>query len=801
MQYLKSTYFVLLILFGKFLINEAVNTFVKDKPPDSYKTGRLRQHVNDDSYPFRNISLSYTERVEDLVSRLTLDEVILQLSRGGAHENGPAPAIERLGIQPYQWNTECLHGYVTQTGGGTGFISPVGLASTFSTNRAYMVGRVAADEARANHNNFVKQGDYGDHTGLGCFAPVVNIMRHPLWGRNQETYGEDPILTSLMARAYVRGLQSTTPLHKSYNKEKKTSNTASTHQYPGTTATCKHYGVHDGPENIPTSRFSFNAKVSDHDLGTTFLPAFRQCVLAGAYGVMCSYNAINGVPACANKEMMEDILRGTFGFTGYVVSDEGAIEHIDTYFHYTNTPLETAIVSKNAGVDLELTYIGKTNRFTLLKEAVSEGKVNEKGLRESAKRLFFNRMSLGEFDPPEINPWTSVTTDDILNANHTKLAAEIAQDAMVLLKNNGLLPLPENKYEHIAVIGPFANNTDALMGDYGTNPNGHFSTPLDSAKALSGDATVGSGCVGPWDVNLPKCLVYDSKLVTQAITPRTQLIFVTLGTGRALEAESNDRADMSLAGHQYQLLADVLKYANKRPVIVLLYSAGPLAIETEALNDPRVSAIFACHIPGQAGGAFTDLMYGKVVPAARLPYTWYRSNATLASITNYDMQDAKLTYRYTDDALFPFGYGLSYTSFLYKNARFHPSDVVSGCTEPVVLVDVSNEGNYDADEVIQVYVQSLNATVPTPRLQLVAFDRTHFNKGEMKTISLTIESFATAVWKEVGEKYDYYLEPGKFLVFIGGQQPGQATRLDSDVLQIPFSRTGSTVPLKKCDMS
>jgi len=344
---------------------------------------------NSEVLPFRDTTLPIADRVDDLVSRLTLDEIVEQLARGGARDNGPSPEITRLDIKPYQWTTECLHGYLNQ---GTIFPQAIGLAATFNKELIRRMSSTIAIEARAQHNYFMKNQLYGDQTGLSCFAPVVNIMRHPLWGRNQETYGEDPFLTSHIASAYIRGLQGEG-------------------RFAAATATCKHFGVHGGPENIPVSRFSFNSQVSLHDLGTTYLPAFRECVKSGAHAVMCSYNAINGVPACANHMMMGDILRNKFGFKGYVVSDEGAIESIDTDFKYTKSKNMTAKVAHEAGVDLELKGGKQDNRFDLLLDVVKENRTSEAGLRVSAKRLFTTRMMLGEFDPPETLPWFNLSLD------------------------------------------------------------------------------------------------------------------------------------------------------------------------------------------------------------------------------------------------------------------------------------------------------------------------------------------------------------------------------------------------------
>nr|XP_020664519.1 beta-D-xylosidase 1-like [Pogona vitticeps] len=309
-------------------------------------------------FPFRDPTLPWEERLDDLVNRLTLDEMVLQMSKGGVMWNGPAPPIERLGIRPYIWNTECLRGDVDAPGWATAFPQALGLAASFSPSLIYRVANATATEVRAKHNHFVSIGNYEDHTGLSCFSPVLNIMRHPLWGRNQETYGEDPFLTAELGVAFVKGLQGDHP------------------RYVKASAGCKHFDVHGGPENIPTSRLSFDAKVSERDWRMTFLPQFEACVRAGTFSLMCSYNRINGVPACANKRLLTDILRGEWGFQGYVVSDEGAIELIMMAHHYTQSILETAVASVNAGCNLEVTCVLKRNIFSYIGEAVANGNIS-----------------------------------------------------------------------------------------------------------------------------------------------------------------------------------------------------------------------------------------------------------------------------------------------------------------------------------------------------------------------------------------------------------------------------------------
>lgn len=278
-----------------------------------------------EDFPFRDPTLPWEERLDDLMARLTLKEMVLQMARGGAKNNGPAPPIDRLGIGPYNWNTECLRGDVEAYGWATSYPQALGLAASFSPELIYQVANATATEVRAKHNIFASLGDYRDHTGLSCFSPVLNIMRHPLWGRNQETYGEDPFLTSELAVAFVMGLQGNHP------------------RYIKASAGCKHFDVHGGPENIPTSRLNFDAKVEERDWRMTFLPQFEACARAGTFSFMCSYNRINGVPACANKKLLTDILRGEWGFQGYVVSDEGAVELIMVGHHFTHNFLDTAI--------------------------------------------------------------------------------------------------------------------------------------------------------------------------------------------------------------------------------------------------------------------------------------------------------------------------------------------------------------------------------------------------------------------------------------------------------------------------
>ncbi|KAL3881457.1 hypothetical protein ACJMK2_027899 [Sinanodonta woodiana] len=389
--------------------------------------------VVSDDYPFRNVSLSWDERVDDLVKRLTLEEIMFQMAKGGAGSTGgPAPAIYRLNIQPYQWNTECARGD-TDAGNATAFPQALGLSAAFSPSLMRNISEAVGIEVRAKNLNYTRHGNYGDHSGLSCLSPVINIMRHPLWGRSQETFGEDPYLTGVYATNFVQGLQGDDP------------------RYIRANAGCKHFDVHGGPENIPESRLSFDAKVSERNWRLTFLPAFKSCVSAGTYSLMCSYNSINGIPSCANKKLLTDILRKEWGFTGYVVSDQVAIENIISWHKYLNNSVDTVTACVNAGCNLELSWNNSQPVYLSIVDAVKQGKLSEDIVMERVKPLFYTRMRLGEFDPPEMNPYTQYNLSYIQSLEHRQLAVNAAMKSFVLLKNlDNLLPLKKS-FKYIAV--------------------------------------------------------------------------------------------------------------------------------------------------------------------------------------------------------------------------------------------------------------------------------------------------------------------------------------------------------------
>ncbi|KAK7108540.1 uncharacterized protein [Littorina saxatilis] len=710
-----------------------------------------------EDYPFRNVSLPWEDRVNDLVNRLTLEEIQVQMAKGG-----PMNGISRLDIKPYQWSTECLRGDVDNN--ATSFPQSIGLAAAFSPDLIFRVAQTTGIEVRGRHNDFVKQNNYGSHTGASCFSPVINIMRDSRWGRNQETYGEDPHLSGVYAANFIQGLQGNDT------------------RYVRASGGCKHFDVHGGPENIPVSRFSFNAEISEEDWRMTHLPAFRMCVQAGTYNLMCSYNRINGIPACANEKLLTEILRKEWGFKGFVISDDNAIKDIITAHKYINNSVDTVAACVNAGCNLELSGRRTTPVFLSLVDAVNQKKLTEAKVREMVAPLFLTRMRLGEFDPPEMNPYSKLSSADVETPKHLALAVESAMKSYVLLKNNGVLPL--QKSGTIGVVGPMANDSLQLFGDYSAQPpQKYITSPLDGLSAMASKTQFASGC------NDTVCEMYNSSDVLRAISG-TEINFVVLGTGQKVESEGRDRPDTELPGQQKTLLLDVINNnPTKTPIILLVFSAGPVNISF-ADQDPRVSAIMQGFLPAQAAGdALRHVLLNDVkgaVPAGRLPYTWPMFASQLPPMVNYSMQGR--TYRYFEgDPLYPFGYGLSYTKFDYTELDIDNAAVKAG--DPVTgYFFVRNTGTMEADEVIQIYIRWQDPPINAPTLQLAWFNRITIPVSEKGVkVNFEIDAKTMALWY----KDSWRILPGRLEMFLGGQQPHQKRAAPSNTLVAPFRIHGS----------
>ena len=394
--------------------------------------------------PYKNPNLPIQTRVNDLVSRMTLEEKVSQMMNA-------APAIERLGITKYDWWNEALHG-VARAGTATVFPQAIGLAATWDTKLIYDAGEVISTEARAKHHEFVRNNEHGRYQGLTFWSPNINIFRDPRWGRGQETYGEDPYLTAQLGVQFVRGLQGDDP------------------RYFKVIATPKHYAVHSGPE---PERHGFDAKTYERDLRETYLPAFRATIVeAKAYSVMCAYNRTNEEPCCANKKLMTDILRGEWGFDGYVVSDCGAIRDIWEGHKFVKTETEASVLAVRAGTDLTC-----GGEYSTLVDAVKRGSISESEIDTAVKRLMTARFRLGMFDPPEMVPYARIPFSQNDTPEHRALALKTARESIVLLKNaNHTLPLNKN-LKSIAVIGPNADVPEVLWGNYNGHPS-VLTTPL-----------------------------------------------------------------------------------------------------------------------------------------------------------------------------------------------------------------------------------------------------------------------------------------------------------------------------------
>ena len=861
------------------LIFLAVNTFAQD------------------NYEFKNPNLPTDQRVNDLVSRMSIDEKISQLMDS-------SPAIERLGVSEYNWWNESLHG-VARAGYATVFPQSISIASSWDRQLIFDVANAISDEARAKHHEYLRRGQHGMYQGLTFWSPNVNIFRDPRWGRGHETYGEDPYLTGQLGLKYVTGLQGTND------------------KYFKVIATAKHYAVHSGPE---PSRHEFNAETSDIDLYETYLPAFRTLVKEGhVYSVMGAYNRFRGESASASPFLF-NILRNDWGFKGYIVSDCGAVTDIWKYHKITSDAATASALAVKQGLDLECGSCYKS-----LKEALDRKLLTEADIDITLKRLFTARFKLGMFDPEEIVPYAQIPYSVNNNSAHDWLARVASQKSIVLLKNqNNTLPLSKNS-KTIAVIGPNANDVQSLWGNYSGVPSNPvtvlkgiqnklepqakvlYAKGTDLAKGVPEMKVIPSvylqnenGTQGltaeyfdnkewegkpiftriddnidfHWDINspdtrmkmgnysvrwtgyivAPKTGIYnisewskpymtveieggkntggknnhhprirsqkiqleagkkykievkyqnfygdaiaqllwsepEENILQEAIQTANQAdaVVLVLGLNERLEGEEmkveaegfegGDRTSLNLPANQEELMKAMI--ATGKPVILVLINGSALSINWA--ND-NVPAILTAGYPGQQGGnAIADVLFGDYNPAGRLPVTYYKSVDQLPPFENYDMKGR--TYRYFDKKpLYPFGFGLSYTKFKYSNLKFPAS--LSSEKDFEVSVDVTNIGERDGDEVVELYLKDEKASTPRPILQLEGFERISLKKGESKTVRFTITPRQLSLIDKKGHRI---VEPGWFTISVGGKQPDGS----DDTQKGRFQIAGKTVLLEK----
>ncbi|MDR2622768.1 MAG: glycoside hydrolase family 3 C-terminal domain-containing protein [Dysgonamonadaceae bacterium] len=690
------------------------------------------------AYPFQNPSLSVEARAADLVSRLTLDEKIAQMLN-------KTPAVDRLGIPPYDWWNECLHGVARTEYKVTVYPQAIGMAAGWDIDAIRQMGDYTAEEGRAIYNTARAKKDYRIYHGLTYWTPNINIFRDPRWGRGQETYGEDPYLTAALGKNFVQGLQGD---DKNYLKA----------------AGCaKHYAVHSGPES---NRHTFNVEVSNYDLWDTYLPAFKELVDAKVAGVMCAYNAFEGQPCCGNDKLMIDILREDWGFTGYVTSDCGAI---DNFYKTHKTHPNSASAAADAvyhGTDVDCgnhAYFG-------LKQAVADGIITEAQIDVSLRRLFQIRFRLGMFDPAEIMPYSKIDSTALEAKAHKDLALKMSRQSLVLLKNNGILPLNKGTLKKVAVLGPNINRPDVQLGNYNGFPT-RIITPLDGIKEeLGKNVKIYSDTVIDYYGKTPESFASTIKNVKDA-----DLIIFVGGISPRIEGEEmnvdvkgfykGDRTSILLPQVQTDLMK-ALKNTGK-PVIFIMMTGSAIAIPWEAKN---LDAILNSWYGGEfAGKAIADVLFGNYNPSGHLPVTFYENDSDLPGFEDYDMSNR--TYKYfRGKTLYPFGFGLSYTKFDYQwvlqpQKVYHTGETVNA------VMKVGNVGGKDGDEVTQIYIKYPGAG-HFPVKELRQFERKTIKKGEATEIKVSIPVDDLAKWNN--ESGQISVCPGIYSIYAGSNSEDEA---------------------------
>ncbi|KAJ6847379.1 putative beta-D-xylosidase 7 [Iris pallida] len=601
------------------------------------------------NYGFCDASLPVDRRVDDLISRLSLEEKVSQLG-------DEAPPISRLGIPGYKWWSESLHG-VSNSGRGIHFDGPIRsatsfpqvllTAASFNPQLWYRIGQAIGTEARAIYNA-------GQAEGLTFWSPNINIFRDPRWGRGQETPGEDPATSSKYAVSYVRGLQGDS-----------FAGGGSSGGGLKVSACCKHFTAYDMDNWNGNTRYKFDARVSQQDLEDTYQPPFKSCVTeARASGVMCSYNQVNGVPTCADYNLLSKTARGSWGFYGYITSDCDAVSIIHDAQGYAKTPEDAVADVLKAGMDVNCgTYVQKYGV-----SAIKQGKLSESDVNRALHNLFSVRMRLGLFDGnPQRLVYGNIPASQVCTKEHRDTALEAALDGIVLLKNSaGALPLSQSKVSSLGVIGPNANNLWRLQGNY-AGPPCESVTPLKVLQSYVRDTRYVSGC------DTAAC---GSSTTEEAVALARSVdrVVMFMGLDQTQEKEELDRVSLTLPGMQQSLITSVAR-AAKNPVVLVLVCGGPVDV-TFAKDDRNIGAILWAGYPGEAGGlAMAQVLFGQHNPGGRLPVTWYPQEFTKVPMTDMRMRpDPKTgypgrTYRfYTGTPVFKFGYGLSYSTYSYEFA-------------------------------------------------------------------------------------------------------------------------------------
>ncbi len=680
------------------------------------------------------ISGKIKERAEKLVAQMTIEEKCSQLRYD-------SPAIERLDIPAYNWWNEGLHG-VARGGTATMFPQAIGLAATFDTELLEQIARIIGIEARVKYNHYSKKGDRDIYKGLTIWSPNVNIFRDPRWGRGHETYGEDPYLTAQMGTAYVKGLQSESG------------------EYMLASACAKHFAVHSGPEAI---RHEFDARCSNKDLHETYLYAFKKLVEAGVTGVMGAYNMVNGEPSCAHTQLMK-ILREEWGFDGYFVSDCWAIQDFHSNHKITSDYMHSAALALNKGCDVNC---GCSYAYVL--QAYNEGLVTEKEIDRSVKKLFEIRLALGLFDKTE---WDEMPYYCVDSKVHNFTSLDAAQKSMVLLKNDGVLPIKAEENKVIGVIGPAADSREALKGNYyGTSS--HYTTFLQGITEYCEKEKMpvlyseGSDYFKDRAENLAQ--PHDRISEAVIVAENSDVVVLCVGLNEHLEGEEGDTGNEYASGDKEHLL---LPESQRRLIEAVLNVGKPTVIVLSAgssvnIKDQRVNALLCTWYAGPQGGkALADILFGKVSPSGKLPVTFYKNVDMLPDFTDYSMKNR--TYRYlenNDNVLYPFGFGMTYSAFTCEIIAVNDDE-----EGKKVTVEVSNTGNYDSGEVIELYLHTDDENAPV-KPYLCGFKRVFLQKDEKQVHDIHIDN----------DRFDIYSENGtyrkeNYRLFADFRQPTESTK-------------------------
>ena len=601
------------------------------------------------------------QRAKALVAQMTLAEKCAQMRYD-------APAIERLGVPAYNWWNEALHG-VARSGAATVFPQAIGMAASFNAPLMKRVATAISDEARAKYNQYKTFGGTQIYQGLTFWSPNINIFRDPRWGRGHETYGEDPYLTGRMGVAFVQGLQGDDPTYRKLD------------------ATLKHFAVHSGPESL---RHSFDARPNERDLRETYLWAFKYCIdHAKPAAVMGAYNRVNGEPACASQFLLQQTLYGQWGFEGYVVSDCGAINDINANHHVTNNQAESSALAVKSGCQLNC-----GSAYAALLAAVSAGLIDEETITKAVTKLFEARFRLGMFD--DDCPYDAIEYSVVECPEHLSLSRQMAQESLVLLKNDGILPLDDRL--NVAVIGPNADDGSVLLGNYNGTPSRTTTLLRGIQEAAKGRVLYAKGChifkdvVGDWEEHP----LHEAILAAR----HSDVVVLCLGLNPSMEGEegdayngemSGDKGTLALPKSQRSLFEALLSL--QKPIVLVNVSGS--CVDLSAF-DAGCNAVVQLFYPGAEGGkALADVLFGRVSPSGRLPVTFYAGDEQLKDFSDYDMDGR--TYRYLHEKpLYPFGHGLSYTSFAYENLRLEGD---------MVKLTLRNTGRMDANHAVLAFLR------------------------------------------------------------------------------------------------